>query len=277
MLKLVTALESRSNHPVAKAILEYSGNNIPFLTVEDVTEIQAHGIKGVVDGKEVVAGNKRMMDRFNINIESIDFPAMVTPVHVAIEGKYAGFFTISDEIKPDATDAVKRLRRKGVREIVMLSGDNELLTRDVASQLGIDHAHGGLLPEEKVEIVREYISRGKGVVVFAGDGINDAPSIALADVGIAMGAMGSDLAIETADVVIQTDQPSKIASAVSIARRTNLIVWQNILLVFSVKLLFILLAAYGVASMWEAVFADMGVALAAIFNAIRIQRKRYDS
>lgn len=276
LLKLVTALESRSNHPVAKAILEYSGNNIPDLPVKDVEEIQAHGIKGMVDGKEVIAGNKRMIDQFNIRDESYDFSGMATPVHIAVEGKYAGYFIISDEIKPDGMDAVKVLRRMGVKEIVMLSGDSEPVTRDVASRVGIDHAHGGLLPKDKVEIVKEYVSRGKGVVAFAGDGINDAPSIALSDVGIAMGAMGSDLAIETADVVIQTDQPSKIATAVGIARRTNSIVWQNIILVFTVKLLFILLGAFGIASIWEAVFADMGVALAAIFNAIRIQRKRFD-
>ena len=272
-IRLAAALESRSNHPVARAIVDYAKEDISGISVEEVTEIPAHGMKGLTGGKELLAGNTKLMNRYGIeidpDIESIPF----TCIHLAIDKKYAGFFVIADEIRDDSIKAVADLRKLGIKEVVMLSGDKDKITREIARTLNIEHAHGDLLPEEKVVIVKEYIDRAAGVVAFAGDGINDAPSITLADVGIAMGAMGSDLAIETSDVVIQTDSPRKIAAAVKIARATNRIVWQNIYLVFAVKAVFLFLGAIGMASMWEAVFADMGVALIAIFNAIRVQKK----
>ncbi|TVR73557.1 MAG: cadmium-translocating P-type ATPase [Marinilabiliales bacterium] len=273
LVRLTAALESRSNHPVARAIVEYSGNGFSGTEVEDVKEIPAHGMTGKIEGREVIAGNGKLMDMHSVKIPPEAASIPFTCVHVAVDGKYLGYFVIADEVREDSGAAVTNLHKLGVKEIVVLSGDRDNITREIAGKLGIDHAHGDLLPEEKTAIVREYLDRKAGVVAFAGDGINDAPSIALADVGIAMGAMGSDLAIETADVVIQTDQPSKIARAVQISRATSRIVWQNIWMVFVVKAVFLGLGAMGLAGMWEAVFADMGVALAAIFNAIRIQRK----
>ncbi len=274
LVRLTGALESRSNHPVARAIVEFSGNGFSALEAEDVKEIPAHGMTGRIDGREVIAGNGKLMDRHAVKIPPEAASIPFTCVHVAVDGRYSGYFVIADEVREDSGAAVSKLHKLGVKEIVVLSGDRGSITREIAGTLGIDHAHGDLLPEEKTAIVREYLDRKAGVVAFAGDGINDAPSIALADVGIAMGAMGSDLAIETADVVIQTDQPSKIARAVQISRATSRIVWQNIWMVFVVKAVFLGLGALGLAGMWEAVFADMGVALAAIFNAVRIQRKR---
>jgi Zn2+/Cd2+-exporting ATPase len=274
VLRLTAALESRSNHPVARAIVDYAGINASA-KIEEVKEIPAHGMQGKVDDRALLAGNTRLMEKFNIKIRPGTDGIPFTCIHVAIDNKYAGYFVIADEIREDSRQAVDSMRRLGVSEIVMLSGDKDKITRETAKLLNIEHSHGDLLPEGKVEIVREYISRDTGIIAFAGDGINDAPAIALADVGIAMGAMGSDLAIESADVVIQTDQPSKIARAIKIARATSRIVWQNIYLVFAVKAVFLIFGAFGMASMWEAVFADMGVALAAIFNAIRIQRKRF--
>ena len=274
LVRLTAALESRSSHPVARAIVEFSGNGFEGLEAYDVKEIPAHGMTGRIGGREVIAGNGKLMDSHSVMIPPEAASIPFTCVHVAVDGRYSGYFVIADEVREDSGAAVSKLRKLGVKEIVVLSGDRDSITREIAWTLGIDHAHGDLLPEEKTEIVRNYLDRKAGVVAFAGDGINDAPSIALADVGIAMGAMGSDLAIETADVVIQTDQPSKIARAVQISRATSRIVWQNIWMVFVVKAVFLGLGALGLAGMWEAVFADMGVALAAIFNAIRIQRKK---
>ena len=274
LARMAAALESHSNHPVARAIAEYADGN-KIMDVKDVLEIPAMGITGTVDGMHLHIGNTKLMDRLDIAVppETCDTP--YTCIYIAVEKKYAGYFVIADEIKEDSARAILDLRKLGVREIAILSGDSDSVTREIASELRIDHAHGDLLPEEKAAIVREYVGRRDGPVAFAGDGINDAPSIAEADVGIAMGAMGSDLAIETADVVIQTDQPSRIARAIKISRETNRIVWQNITMVFVVKGLFLGLGAFGLAGMWEAVFADMGVALAAIFNAIRIQNMKF--
>jgi len=274
LIRLTAALESRSNHPVARAIVDHAAVDLSGVTAEDVKEIPAHGMTGRIDGREVIAGNGKLMDRHAVKIPPEAASIPFTCVHVAVDGRYSGYFVIADEVREDSGAAVSKLHKLGVKEIVVLSGDRDSITREIAGTLGIDHAHGDLLPEEKTAIVRNYLDRKAGVVAFAGDGINDAPSIALSDVGIAMGAMGSDLAIETADVVIQTDQPSKIARAVQISRATSRIVWQNIWMVFVVKAVFLGLGALGLAGMWEAVFADMGVALAAIFNAIRIQRKK---
>lgn len=277
LLQLVAALESNSNHPVARAIVDYAGNNSGDARIEEVREYSAMGIEGKVSGRRLIAGNGKLMKKWSIEPPGETASIPFTCIHVAVDNQYAGYFVLADEIKEDSSHAIENLRRLGVKDISILSGDKDKITAAIASELNIDHAHGDLLPEEKARIVKEYVERNEGIVAFAGDGINDAPSIAEADVGIAMGAMGSDLAIETADVVIQTDQPSKISRAVQISRETSLIVWQNIWMVFIVKAVFLGLGAMGIAGMWEAVFADTGVALAAIFNAIRIQRKRFDS
>jgi Zn2+/Cd2+-exporting ATPase len=272
---MAAALESHSNHPVARAITAYGNGNENHPEVSDVLEIPSLGITGQVNGMRLHIGNSKLMDRFGIAVLPDACRTSFTCIHIAVDNRYAGHFVIADEIKEDSARAIRDLRKLGVREISILSGDSDAITGEIASELKIDHAHGDLLPEEKAAIVREYVGRRDGPVAFAGDGINDAPSIAEADVGIAMGAMGSDLAIETADVVIQTDQPSRIARAIKISRETNSIVWQNITMVFVVKGLFLGLGAFGLAGMWEAVFADMGVALAAIFNAIRIQNMKF--
>jgi Zn2+/Cd2+-exporting ATPase len=244
-IRLAAALESRSNHPVARAIVDFAKEDISGISVEEVNEIPAHGMKGLTGGRELLAGNTKLMNRYGIEIDPDSESIPFTCIHLAIDRKYAGYFVIADEIRDDSIQAVADLRKLGIREVVMLSGDKDKITREIARTLNIEHAHGDLLPEEKVGIVKEYIDRAAGVVAFAGDGINDAPSITLADVGIAMGAMGSDLAIETSDVVIQTDSPRKIAAAVKIARATNRIVWQNIYLVFAVKAVFLFLELSG--------------------------------
>jgi len=274
-LQLAAALEGCSTHPAARAIAGFADSGGEITKVVDVEEFPGLGIKGTVNGKDVVAGNEKMMKKFDLNIENEIPSTPYTVIYIAIEGRYAGYFVIADQVKDDSRDSVSALKSLGVRQTVILSGDSQAITSAVARETGIDQAYGDLLPEEKLSIVRKFVDRGKGFVAFAGDGINDAPSISVSDVGIAMGAMGSDLAIESADVVIQTDRPSAIERAVRIARSTSRIVWQNIFLVFAVKLVFLTLGALGIATMWGAVFADMGVALAAIFNAVRIQQMKF--
>lgn len=276
LANMAAALESNSNHPVARAIVEYAGAGEYEMEVTQVTELPALGIAGNINGKKIYIGNRKLMKQKGVYVPGETEYVPFTCVHMAVDNRYSGYFVIADEIREDSGQAIRDLRKLGVKEIAILSGDSNRITREIASRLQIDHAHGNLMPEEKAAIVKQYVDRRSGPVAFAGDGINDAPSIAGADVGIAMGAMGSDLAIETADVVIQTDQPSKIARSIKIARETSRIVWQNIYLVFLVKVIFLGLGAMGMAGMWEAVFADMGVALAAIFNAIRIQHMRFD-
>ncbi len=273
-LRLVSALESKSTHPIAKAINEYSSFESTKTSVKEVEEISGHGMKGKVEGFEVLAGNTKLLKRFNIPYNPEIEDIVETIVVVAINGAYRGYITIADQIKADAKQAMENLHRLGINNLIMLSGDKVSIAEKVAASLGIDKAFGGLLPEEKVEKVEELKRQGARFA-FVGDGVNDAPAIALADVGIAMGGLGSDASIETADVVIQTDQPSKIATAISIGRATHKIVWQNIGLAFGVKLCVMVLGALGMATMWEAVFADVGVALLAIFNAMRIQRMRF--
>ena len=273
-LPLVSALEAHSSHPTAKAIVQHAGNRAHALPVRDVEETRGAGIRGTVDGKNVIAGNLRMMERHNIRIDSEFSAEAGTIVYVAIDNLFAGALVIGDEIKPDAKEAVDKLRRQNIR-IIMLSGDRQDVVSNVARTLDIDEAYGDLLPEDKVAKFEAIKKNKKEAVAFVGDGINDAPVLTLSDVGIAMGGLGSDAAIETADVVIQTDQPSKIVTAIQIGKATNAIVWQNITFAFGVKLIVMIAGAWGVASMWEAVFADVGVALLAILNAIRIQRKKF--
>jgi Cd2+/Zn2+-exporting ATPase len=265
------SLESYSTHPVAKAVVAYA-KKLPLIKPTDVQEISGHGLKGNVGQDSLLAGNLKLLDKF-----AISYPAQLadiseTIVAVAINGSYAGYITIADEIKEDAAEAVAELKRLGI-ETVMLSGDKEAVVTNIAKQLNITRSYGNLLPEDKVKLVEQLKAEGKHIA-FAGDGVNDAPVIALADVGIAMGALGSDVAIETADIVIQNDQPSKIASAIKVGKVTKSVVYQNISAAMGVKILVMILGAGGIATLWEAVFADVGVALLAILNAFRIQGKR---
>lgn len=271
-LQILAALESNSTHPIAKAISESIGDTGHEYKVEQVEEISGYGIIGIVDGQHILAGNKRLMERYEIPLD-LDLSSIVnTVVFVAVDNKFAGYCTLADELKPDAQDTVRGLHEIGIRDIQMLSGDKELIVQQVANELNIDSAFGDLLPEQKLEKVSALKLDSSRTVAFVGDGINDAPVLALADVGIAMGGLGSDAAIETADVVIQTDQPSKIITAIKIGKATKRIVWQNISLAFGVKVIVLVMGAIGLATMWAAVFADVGVALLAILNAVRMQR-----
>jgi len=272
-IQLIATLESNSTHPIAKAItshVEYSN-----LQATNVEEISGHGLKGEVKGKQILAGNTKLLKKFNIPYDKSVDEVVDTIVVTAIDGKYAGYITIADEIKEDAQQAVQAMHAIGIKQTVMLSGDKNSITQQVAKIVGIDTAFGDLLPEKKVLKVKELKTDKTKVIAFVGDGINDAPVLALSDVGIAMGGLGSDAAIETADVVIQTDQPSKIVTAIKIGKATKKIVWQNIGLAFGVKVIVLSLSAGGLATMWEAVFADVGVALLAILNAVRIQKMKF--
>ncbi|PIQ20712.1 MAG: cadmium-translocating P-type ATPase, partial [Cytophagales bacterium CG18_big_fil_WC_8_21_14_2_50_42_9] len=273
-LTAVAALESKSTHPIAQAIVAEAGENINALMVNQVEEISGHGLKGEVDGRQLLVGNSRLLQKFGIAYDATLDKIVETIVLVAVDGQYAGYITIADKIKEDAPEAVAKMRELGIKKLVMLSGDKNSIVQQVAADLKLDEAYGGLLPQDKVSKVEALKAEGR-TVAFVGDGINDAPVITLADVGLAMGGLGSDAAIETADVVIQTDQPTKIATAINIGKKTKQIVWQNIGLAFGVKAIVLILGAGGLATMWEAVFADVGVAFLAILNAIRIQRMKF--
>lgn len=273
---MVAAVESQSTHPIAKAIVEYAGDKVKNISVTNVEEISGHGLKASYQGTIILAGNTKLLKKFNIAYpESVD-AISDTIVVAAINNEYAGYITIADELKEDAKEAVLQMQ-KNISKIVMLSGDKQSVVDKVAKELNIVNAYGSLLPEHKVQKVEELKKDRSRIVAFVGDGINDAPVLALSDVGIAMGGLGSDAAIETADVVIQTDQPSKIVTAIKISKATKKIVWQNISLAFGVKLIVLALGAGGLATMWEAVFADVGVALLAILNAVRIQSKKFSN
>ncbi len=278
LVQLTATLEENSTHPIAEAIVKYAQkSNIKNSKskIKKVEEISGHGIKGTVGDYEVLAGNIKLMEKFDIAYDKNLKSNTETIVIIAVNGKYAGYITIADTIKEDAKKAITALHDiKKVTQIVMLSGDKQAVVDKVAKELGIDKAIGGLLPEDKITEVEKLKAQGK-TIAFIGDGINDAPVITLSDVGLAMGGLGSDAAIETADVIIQTDQPSKIATAIKIGNATNKIIWQNIALALGVKILVLILGAMGMATMWEAVIADVGVALLAILNAVRIQRMRF--
>jgi Cd2+/Zn2+-exporting ATPase len=274
-MKYLMAMEEKSTHPIAKAIMEYKAEGADYDATE-VTEIAGKGLKGTVNGKTVLVGNKALMTSNTINVPSETDSIVESIVMVGIDGKFAGYVTIADELKEDAHQAIKEIRASGITKIIMLSGDKDSITQQVAKELGIDWAKGGLLPEDKLNEVEKLKAQPGTKVAFIGDGINDAPVLAASDVGIAMGGLGSDVAIETADVIIQNDQPSKIARAIKIGRSTRGIVWQNIVLAFGVKIIVLILGAGGLATMWEAVFADVGVALLAILNAVRLQKMKWD-
>lgn len=272
-LSILSSVESHSTHPIAKAVSEFHpSNQIP----ESVEEISGKGIKAVINQQRIFAGNTKLLKTFNIHYPEFLEEIVETTVVLAIDNEYKGYITISDEVKEDSELAINQLKNNDIKT-VMLSGDKDSLTQNIAKKLGIDSAFGGLLPEGKVEKLENLKSNPKEVVAFVGDGINDAPVLALSDVGMAMGGLGSDAAIETADVVIQTDQPSKIATAIKIGKETKKIVYQNIFLAFGVKLIVLILGAGGLANMWEAVFADVGVALLAILNAVRIQNMKFSN
>lgn len=261
--------ESYSNHPIATSILNAYSKAIVKDSVKNYEEISGHGVKVVVDGNEVLAGNYKLMNKENIPYEHVE--TIGTVVHVAVDKKYAGYIVISDEVKEDSAKAIKALKAIGVKKTVMLTGDNKTVGTKVAELIGLDEVHAELLPDQKVEKVelldKEKSSKGK--LIFVGDGINDAPVLARADIGIAMGGVGSDAAIEAADVVIMTDEPSKIASAIKIAKKTRTIVMQNIFFALGIKLILLVLIALGAGTMWEAVFGDVGVTLLAVLNSMR--------
>ncbi|MCG7280671.1 cadmium-translocating P-type ATPase [Chryseobacterium taklimakanense] len=273
MLQYLNALESKSTHPIATAIHEYAGEPDHTISIENAEEIPGHGLKAIVQGKEMLAGNFKLMDKFGIPYNINHSDVSDTLIAVAYDGRFVGYITISDQIKEDAAQTIGELKRLGVKT-TMLSGDKSAVVNAVAQKLGISSAFGDLLPEDKVNKIKEIKAKNE-TVAFVGDGVNDAPVVALSDVGIAMGGLGSDATIETADVVIQDDRPSKIPMAIKIGKATRSIVWQNISLAFFVKAVVLILGAGGLATMWEAVFADVGVALLAVLNAVRIQKMTF--
>jgi len=269
LLEMAAYAETYSTHPIAVSIIKEYGA-IDSTLVDGYEEISGHGTKVNFKGKVVLAGNARLMRKEKI--EFVEADELGTIVYVAVDAKYAGYIVISDEVKEDSIGAIQQLRELGIGKLVMLTGDSTAVGEKVALQLGLDEVYSELLPDQKVEKLEmlEAQRKTKGRLIFVGDGVNDAPVLTRADVGIAMGGLGSDAAIEAADVVIMTDEPSKIATAIKIARRTKNIVWQNIAFAFVVKAIVLVLGAGGLATMWEAVFADVGVALIAVFNAMRV-------
>lgn len=273
LIRLVASVESASTHPIAKAVVDDAKRrNIEFSSANDSKEFAGLGLEATVGGVQVLAGNCRLLSKFGIEYPSELLSITDTIVVCAIANRYAGYLLLSDTLKEDAKVAIEGLKAQGIQNIQILSGDKQSIVSNFAEKLGIAKAYGDLLPEGKVNHLEELRRNKENQIAFVGDGMNDAPVLALSHVGIAMGGLGSDAAIETADVVIQTDQPSKVAEAIKVGKLTRRIVWQNISLAFGVKLLVLILGAGGVATLWEAVFADVGVALLAIMNAVRLQK-----
>ena len=272
LMKFASIAEANSNHPIAKSILKYYDKQIDLNKIEEYEEIAAHGIKAKYENSTVLAGNEKLMKTNNIKIERST--EIGTIVYVAVNNKFVGYIVIADKIKEDSKDAIKKIKEQGIKKTVMLTGDNKDVADSVAKRLKLDKVFSNLLPNEKVEKIEElYLSRSeKEKIAFVGDGINDAPVLARVDVGIAMGGLGSDAAIEAADIVIMTDEPSKIAEGIKISKKTYKIVWQNIIFALAVKVILLILGSDVMASMWEAVFADVGVALIAVLNAMRIMK-----
>jgi len=271
VLSAAAGAECLSNHPIALSIMRAYGKEVDKNGLSEYNEQPGFGVSVVANGKTVLAGNAKMMAKIGVTVES-ELAGVGTVVYVAVDGVFAGGIAISDEIKRDGKSAVSALKSRGVRKTVMLTGDEPRIAAVVAAEVGVDEVYAGLLPHEKSEKVELLIKQKRvdGKLAFVGDGINDAPAIAIADIGIAMGALGSDAAIEAADAVLMTDEPSKLVEAIDIARFTKKIVWQNIAFVLTVKAIFLALGAIGIATMWEAVFADVGAALIAVLNAVRI-------
>lgn len=274
ILQMINALENHSTHPVATAIHDFVGQIDYSIQLKDVKEISGHGLKATIGDKEIIVGNFKMMDEASIKYDIDPTKIVYTLIAIAYDKQFVGYLTIADSIKEDAQITIEKLKALGIKT-TMLSGDKNTVVSYVADKLKITHAFGDLLPEDKVNKIKEIIAQNE-TVAFVGDGINDAPVIALSNVGIAMGGLGSDATIETADVVIQDDMPSKIPMAINIGKQTKRIVWQNITMAFVIKGIVLILGAGGLATMWEAVFADVGVALLAILNAVRIQNMNFD-
>ena len=273
LIRMIASVESSSTHPIAKAVVNYAGRrDIELSSVTDSKEYAGLGLEAAVNGIQDLAGNGRLLSKFQIEYPPELLSVTDTIVVCAIGNKYAGYLLLSDSLKEDARIAIQNLKALGIQNIQILSGDKQSIVSNFAEKLGISEAYGDLLPDGKVKHLEELRQHTENQVAFVGDGMNDAPVLALSNVGIAMGGLGSDAAIETADVVIQTDQPSKVAEAIKVGKLTRRIVWQNISLAFGVKLLVLILGAGGLATLWEAVFADVGVALIAIMNAVRIQK-----
>ncbi len=269
VLKWAATAEVHSQHPIAKSILEAYEGNIEVEKIETYTEIAGRGVKARYEGRNLTVGNDKLMAEENIACEKVT--TLGTVVHVAVDGVYLGCLIISDEVRDDAEKTIDRLRKLGIKKQVMLTGDNREMAEQVAEKLKLDRVYAELLPDKKVEIVEELLKEQgpKEKLIFVGDGINDAPVLARADIGVAMGGLGSDAAIEASDVVLMTDEPGKLVDALLIARKTKTIVWQNIVFALGVKVFVLLLGALGLATLWQAVFADVGVALIAVLNAMR--------
>jgi len=275
ILRYAASAEGYSNHPIALSIIKEYGKDVNKEMIKDLEDIAGHGIIATIDGKRVAVGNDKLMEKESIKYHN-ELGLIGTIVHVAVENSYAGLIVIADTVKEDAVKGVKALKTMGVKQTIMLTGDHQNIADEVGKTIGIDKVYAQLLPHEKVERLEEIDkqkSPGKNII-FVGDGINDSPVLARADIGIAMGGIGSDAAIEAADIVIMTDEPSKIATAIRIAKRTQSIVWQNIIFALGIKLVILLLGALGVATMWEAVFADVGVSVLAILNSMRVMRAK---
>ena len=269
LVEAAALTESWSKHPISLSIKAAYGKEIDQSRVTDVEELGGYGVTAKVDGKAVACGNARLMAKRNLTVPAVTEAGTI--VHVAIDGKYAGYLLIADVVKPHSAQAIKGLKQAGVRKTVMLTGDAEPVAKAVSAELGLDEYHAGLLPGDKVDQIEKLLAskQPKENLAFVGDGVNDAPVLSRADIGIAMGALGSDAAIEAADVVLMDDDPAKIALAMRIARRTNGIVYQNIVFALGVKGICLILGALGIASMWTAIFADVGVMVIAVLNATR--------
>lgn len=273
LVKLVASVESDSTHPIAKAVVNYAKEqNIECVAVTGTKEFAGYGLEATIDGAMVLVGNCRLLSKFDISYPKELLEITDTIVVCAVGNRYAGYLLLADALKEDAKVAIDNLKALNIENIQILSGDKQSIVTNFAEKLGISKAYGDLLPEGKVNHLEELRQDEANRIAFVGDGMNDAPVLALSHVGIAMGGLGSDAAIETADVVIQTDQPSKVAEAIKVGKLTRRIIWQNVSLAFGVKLLVLILGAGGIATLWEAVFADVGVALLAIMNAVRIQK-----
>lgn len=269
LIRIAAISESLSNHPIAQSIIKEYGKEVDSKKLVNYEEISGHGVKTLLEGKEILVGNYKLMEKFNIKYENVD--TIGTIVHIAINNEYKGNIVISDEIKEGSKDAIKALKEIGVTQTVMLTGDNNTVAEKVSGIVGVDKVYAELLPGDKVDKVEEIINGNKsqGKVIFVGDGINDAPVLARADIGVAMGGIGSDAAIEAADVVLMNDNPEALVSAIKVARKTNKILWQNIIFALGIKVLVLILGAFGIATMWEAVFADVGVTVLAVINSTR--------
>ena len=274
LLSILLSVERKSTHPVAQAVVRYAEkqDSVP-MEITDMRELAGHGVEAIVNGRQVLVGNIRLLAERDIPVPKELSDSVSTVVVCAIDGKYAGHLLLSDTLKKDAVDAIRRLKDLDVKDIRLLSGDKQEIVNQFAERLGVDKAYGNLLPEDKAAYIERLTAETDKSVAFVGDGMNDAPVLALSDVGIAMGGLGSDAAIESADVVIQTDQPSKVAEAISIGRATRNIVRQNIVGSIGVKVIVLVAGAFGFATLWEAVFADVGVSLLAVLNSVRILKR----